>query len=141
MAGPVDIEQQAILNGVLQSPAYAGYATLYIGLSTTTPTRAGANFTEPVGNAYARISTTSADWGAATGTTPSVKSNTAIKTFVTATGSWGTVTYFGLFTALTGGLLKWVGLLGTPKAVGTNDTPSFQAATLQLKYGDPADVF
>ena len=141
VAGPVDVEEQAILDGVLQDPAYAGYATLFIGLSTTTPNDDGTGFTEPVGNAYARVSTTGADWGPASGTAPAVKSNTAAKSFATATGSWGTVTHFGLFTAASGGLLKWWGVLGTAKAIGNNDTPSFAVAALQLKLGDPTDTY
>ena len=141
MAGPVDVEEQAILNGIFQSPAYAGYATLWISLSTTTPNDDGTGFTEPSGNAYARVATTGADWGAATGTAPAVKSNTAAKSFPTATGSWGTVTYFGLHNAASGGLLKYAGVLGTPKAIASGDTPSFAIGALQLKLGDPADVY
>src|SRR4249919_2570075 len=141
MAGPVDVEEQAILNGVLQNPAYAGYATLFIGLSTTTPNDDGTGFTEPVGSAYARVSTTGADWGAATGTAPAVKSTSAAKTFPTATGSWGTVTHFGLFTASSGGTPKWWGVLGTAKAIAASDTPSFAVGALQLKLGDPGDTF
>ena len=141
MAGPVDAEEQAILNGVLQNPAYAGYATLFIGLSTTTPLDDGTGFTEPSGGAYARVSTTGADWGAATGTAPAVKSTTAVKTFPTATANWGTVTHFGLFTASSGGLLKWWGALTTSRAINSGDVGSFAAAALQLKLGEPTDTY
>jgi len=141
VAGPVDVEEQDILNGILQDPAYAGYATMHIGLSTTTPNEDGTGFTEPVGNAYARVATTGADWGPATGTAPAVKSTTAVKTFPTATGSWGTVTWFGLFTAASGGTPKWTGQLTTQRAVASGDVASFQAAALQLKLGDPTDTY
>jgi hypothetical protein len=144
MAGPVDAEEQAILDGVLQDPSYAGYATLYIALSSTTPTEAGGNFTEPSGGAYARVSTVAADWGAASGTTPATKSNTATKTFPTATADWvaaANLTHFGLYDASTAGNLKWWGLLGTAKPVLNGDTASFAAAALVLKLGDPGDSY
>jgi len=144
MPGAVDTEEQAILNGVLQDPAYAGYATMYIGLSSTTPTEAGGNFTEPTGGAYARVATTGADWNAATGTAPATKANGAVKTFATATADWAAganMTHFGLFDALTVGNLKWFGALTTPKPVLNGDTPSFAAGSLILKFGDPGDTY
>lgn len=144
MAGAVDTEEQAILNGVLQDPSYAGYATLWIGLSTTTPTEAGGNITEPTGGAYARVATTGADWGAASGTAPAVKSNTASKAFPTATADWSAganQTHFVLFDAVTAGNAKWWGALTTPKPVLNGDTPSFAAGALVLKLGDPGDTY
>jgi hypothetical protein len=144
MAGAVDTEEQALLNGVLQDPSYAGYATLYIGLSSTTPTEAGANFTEPSGGAYARVATTGADWSAATGTAPAVKTTTAVKTFTTASADWvagANLTHFGLFDASTAGNLKWWGALTTAKPVLNGDTASFAAGALILKLGDPADSY
>jgi hypothetical protein len=144
MAGAVDTEEQAILNGVLQDPSYAGYATLWIALSTTTPTEAGGNFTEPSTGSYARVSTVAADWGAASGTAPAVKSNTATKTFPTATGDWSSgvnMTHFGLYDASTAGNLKWWGALTTAKPVLNGDTASFAAGALILKFGDPGDTY
>jgi hypothetical protein len=144
MAGAVDTEEQAILNGIIQDPASAGYATLYIALSSTTPTEAGGNFTEPSGGAYARVSTTAADWGAASGTAPAVKSNTAVKTFPVASADWvagANLTHFGLFDASTAGNLKWWGALTTAKPVLNGDTASFAAGALVLKLGDPTDTY
>jgi hypothetical protein len=144
MPGAVDAEERAILDGVLQDPAYAGYATMWIGLSTTTPTEAGANFTEPSTGAYARVSTTGVDWSAASGTAPAVKTNTAVKTFPTATADWSagaSMTYFGLFDASTAGNLKWFGALTTAKPVLNGDTASFAAGSLILKFGDPGDTY
>jgi hypothetical protein len=144
MAGPVDTEEQAILNGVIQDPAYAGYATLYIGLSSTTPTETGTNFTEPSGGNYGRISTAAADWGAASGSAPATKSNTAPKPFSAANADWAAganMTHFGLFTASSGGTPVWWGALTTPKPVLNGDTPSFAIGALVLKLGDPADAY
>jgi len=141
MVGFVDTVEQALLDHFLTDPAYTPPATMYLALSTTTPTEAGGNFTEPVGNAYARVSTVAADWSAATGTAPATKTNTATKTFPTATGSWGTVTHFGLYDASTAGNLLAFGLLGTSKTIDNGDTASFAAGALILKLGDPTDTY
>lgn len=141
MAGPIDTEEQDMLNGVFTDPAYAPPATRYIALSTTTPTETGSNFTEPSGNAYARVATVAGDWGAATGSAPCTKSNTAVLTFPQATGSWGTVTHFGIFDAIATGTVKWWGALTASKAIGNGDTASFAAAQITLQLGDPTDTY
>lgn len=122
----------ALLNHIFTDPAYTPPATLYLGLSTTTPTEAGANFTEPVGNNYARVATTATDWGAATNADPSVKSNSAVLTFPSPSGSWGTLTHYGLFDASTAGnLMSWQAL-DTPRTIGSGETPSFPVGDLDL---------
>lgn len=141
MAGAVDTEEQALLDAIFTDPAYAPPSTRYVALSTTTPTEAAGNFTEPSGNAYARVATVAGDWGAASGTAPATKSNTAVITFTTASGSWGTVTHFGLYDALSTGTVKWWGALGTSKTVGNGDTASFAAAALVFQMGDPGDTY
>lgn len=144
MAGFVDSVERSMLDHFLTDPAYTPPATMYIGLSTTTPTEAGGSFTEPSTGSYARVSTTGADWSAASGTAPAVKTNTAVKTFPTATADWSAganMTHFGLFDASSAGnLLAW-GALGTAKPVLNGDTASFAASALSLKLGDPSDGY
>lgn len=144
----VDTQEQALLNAILADPAYTApgtpAGTLHIGLSSTTPTDAGGNVTEPSGGSYARVSTSGADWGAATGTAPATKSNTAAKTFPQATADWvagADLTHFVLFDAATvGNVVAW-GALTTAKPVLNGDTPSFAAGALTLKLGKPGDTF
>lgn len=141
MAGLVDTYEQKVLDHILTDPAWTPAATLYLALSTTTPTEAAGNFTEPSGNAYARVSTVAADWNAASGTAPAIKDNSAVKTFPAATGSWGTVTHFGIFDALTvGNLYLWAPLTAS-KTVAAADTVSFAAGALILQAGDPGDTY
>jgi hypothetical protein len=93
----------ALLDAMLGDSRISAFpATLYVGLSTTTPTSTGTNITEPTGNAYARVSyaNTNANWGTASAKS---KSNQTAITFTTATGGWGTITYVVLFDASTGG--------------------------------------
>lgn len=144
MAGFVDTVERALLDHFLTDAAYTPPATMYIALSTTTPTEAAGNFTEPSSGAYARVSTAAADWSAASGTAPAVKTTTATKTFPTATGDWSAgadMTYFGLYDASTAGNLLAFGLLTVAKPVLNGDTASFPAGSLTLKLGDPADSY
>lgn len=144
MAGFTDATERAILDHVLSDPPYAPPSTLYIGLSSTTPTEAGTNFTEPSGGSYARVSTTAADWSAASGTAPATKTTTATKTFPTATADWSSganLACFGLFDAPTGGNLVAWGALTTAKPVLSGDQASFGPGGLTLKLGDPSDLY
>lgn len=144
MAGFTDTVEQALLDHFLTDPTYTPPSTLYIGLSSTTPTDAGGNITEPSTGSYARVSTTASDWGAATGTAPATKSNTSTKTFPTATGDWvsgSNLTHFVIMSASTSGTCLAWGVLTVAKAVLNGDTPSFAASALVLKLGDPADTY
>jgi hypothetical protein len=145
--GIVNSEAMAILDGIINDPAYGGHATLYIGLSSTAPAQDGTGFTEPSGGAYARVSTVAADWSAAAAGAagyPCTKTNTAVKTFPQATADWASgsnMVAFGLLTASSGGNPIWVGALSTPKYVLNGDTASFAAGALVLKLGDSDDTY
>lgn len=117
--------------GHLFGTAYTAPTTVYMALSTTTPTDAGGNVTQPSGNGYARVAigNNSTNWNAASGGT--VTNKTAI-TFPEATGSWGTVTHFVLYDAATAGNALIWGALTASKAIGTGDTASFAAGALSI---------
>lgn len=125
--------RQAVLDQLFGSTALTPPTDYYIGLSTTTPTDTGTNFTEPSGNAYARVQKTNntTNWPAASAADPTVKSNGNAITFATATGSWGTVTHAGWFTTLaTATLVEWAAL-SSSQAIGTGATASFATGQLQ----------
>jgi hypothetical protein len=100
--------------------------SIWVGLYTAAPSDTGGG-TEVTGGSYVRKSTAGADWNAAaSGST----SNANAITFVTATGSWGTITHFGLFDASSGGnLIRWASLT-TSKTIGSGDVASFPAGNL-----------
>jgi hypothetical protein len=100
--------------------------TAYVALYTAAPSDSGGG-TEVTGGSYARKSTAGADWAASSG--GSIQNANAI-TFATATASWGTVTHFGVFDALSGGNLLFWAALTTPKTIGSGDTASFAAGAL-----------
>ena len=142
MGGFVNSVEMAILDHFTGKTTYTA-PTWYVGLSTTTPNESSGSFTEPTNGGYIRPTLTAATWTAATGGDPSSTSYGGAITFAAATGGWGTVTHFGLFSVKTQttGLVQFWGTLTTPKAIQTSDTASFATNTLLAKLGDPPDTF
>ena len=89
-----------MLDHLFTDAAYTPPATLYWGLSTTTPTAAGTNITEPGSNNYSRVAVAAADMGAAAARS---KTNSTELSFPTPSGSWNTVTHAVLFDGSTVG--------------------------------------
>ncbi len=125
----------SLLDHVFGGSAYSKPATLYVGLSTTTPADDGTNVTEPSGNGYARVAVTndSTSWDGAVGVGGlGTKKNKVAFEFPKATGSWGTVTYFFISTASTGGTILAYGSLTTPQAVATDNILKFPIGDLTI---------
>lgn len=141
MAGMINSLEAALLDHVFGKATYTAPANWYVGLSTTTPTETGTNFTAPAGGAYARVSTAAANWNAAVGGDPTILDNSAAITFATATGDWGTITHAGLFTTSTGGTVQIWGALAVSKRVQTNDVFEIPIGDFDNKLGDPADSY
>jgi hypothetical protein len=99
----------------------------FVSLHTSDPGDSGTS--EVSGSAYARQ-------GAVTftnsGNNPTVASNSAIVTFPVATGSWGTITHFGIWSAVTAGTFRGAGAVTTAKAVNNGDTARFAAGALTI---------
>lgn len=114
-----------ILNSLFPNSDKEGHT--YIGLSTTTPTETGSNFTEPsAANGYERISITV--MGAAF---DGQISNNKIITFpLIKNNSWGTVTHFGLFSSETGGTPYLFGEVNTPVELPVGYLACFDAKGL-----------
>ncbi len=125
-----DATELRFLNHLLSDPADTPTATLYLGLSSTTPTDAGGNITEPSAGAYARQAVAAAVWDAAAAGS---KDNGSVVTYPTATADWlsgADLTYAVYMDALTNGNCEAYGLLDTAKPVTNGDTASFAAAAL-----------
>ena len=129
MAAFTNYVEDEILDHILGKTAIYTMVAVHVALSTTTPTEAGGNFTEPSGNGYARKTTAGADW---TASSNGVTSNATSLAFPQATGTWGTVTHFGIYDASTAGNLLMWGALGTSKAIGNQDTASFAIGELDI---------
>jgi len=85
-----------------------GVVPTWVALFTAVGVDAGTGFTEVTGGSYARVSTSTSTWNAATGSAPSTISNALAITFPTASASWGTIIAWGLYDAATAGnLIAW----------------------------------
>lgn len=108
---------------------------VYIGLSTTSPSRNGTGFTEPSGNGYKRVllgqsgQSTSLKMG--TASAGGIKNSETVY-FPEATGSWGTCTHYLLFDALTGGNLLAYGTLTDSITPTSGTVPLIRVEELQM---------
>lgn len=119
---------QAILDHLFGLASWTAPSEIWAGYSTTTPTKAGANITEP-GNGYARVEVT--NWSRSSS---EVDNDDTIE-FPEATGSQGTVTYAVLFDAETSGNMIWFGALTASKTIDSGDTPRFPAGDFNITQG------
>ena len=103
-----------VLDHILGTGAYTMPSTVYVGLSTGSFNDDNSG-TELTGNNYARKAIT---FGAASS---GAASNNAAVEFNAATGSWGTVSHFGLFDAVSSGNLLIHGALTASKVIETGD--------------------
>ena len=101
--------------------------TAYISLHSADPGDAGTS--ELSGGAYARQGAVTF---ANSGNNPTVASNSAIVTFPTASSSWGTITHFGIWDAVTAGNFRGSGALTATKAVNSGDTARFAVNALTI---------
>lgn len=143
MSAMSDYLENKLVDQIFRGQAAPTTTTLYIGLLTAAPSDSGGG-TEVSGNNYGRASVTSslANWAgtqaaasttASSGTGGQTSNNGAI-TFATPSASWGTVTHFGIYDAVTTGNLLFWGALTTSKTINSGDTVSFPAASLTVTF-------
>lgn len=119
---------------ILGGGAYTPSATVYVGLHTADPTHAGT-VGELSGSAYARaiVANNTTNWPNVSASTGLKQNGTAI-IFPTASGSWGTITHWSIWSASTSGNLLFQGALGDPRTIGSGDTPRFLANALRITF-------
>lgn len=123
-----------VAGGVFQSPSASLPNEFYIGLSTTTPSADGTGVTEPSSSAgYKRIKLLSISEPAG-----GVVSNSSSITFDESTASWGVVTHFVIFDALSGGNLLIFGELSSPRTVEADTIMAIKEGYLKLSVQNPA---
>lgn len=146
-AGLFDAFELKVLDHIFTDPTWTPATTLYCGLSSTTPNEAATGITEPSGGGYARVATTAADWSAASGTAPAVKTNTATLSFAVASADWvagANLTNFLLCATLAGTTAAdyiAFGPVTTAKPVLNGDTGSFAPGAITMQLGDPGDTY
>ena len=124
-----------VLDHVFGGTSYSAPATLYVGVFTTAASDTGPG-TEVSGGSYARQSIAMT----VSGTSPTQAVNSAVIEFPEATASWGTITYAGIFDALTGGnMLAWAQITDPidlvtplPKTITTGDILRVAAGNIKV---------
>ncbi len=122
MSALSDYAENELLDHLLGTGAFTMPSAVYVGLSTGSFNDDNSG-TELSGNNYTRKAVS---FGAASSGTAS---NDAAVEFSAATGSWGTVSHFGLFDASSGGNLLIHGALTASKTIESGDI-------LKLAIGD-----
>jgi hypothetical protein len=137
---------QALLNSFFGKTsalgALASAPTVMIGLSSTKPTPAGANITEPSTGSYARVETAASDWGSATDADPSVIQNSEIITFAQADADWvagADLTHAVLFDNESPANFLGYGELAAAKPVLNGDTASFGVGDIDVSIAATPD--
>jgi hypothetical protein len=98
--------------------------TVYVAMSSTTPTLTGTNVTEPSTGGYTRVATSGATWG--TAAAGSITNATAI-TWPAASADYlagANLTYGALYDAITAGNFLGFGVITVAKNVLNGDTAS-----------------
>ena len=124
MSDKSDFHKNQIVN-YLRGTNLTAPANVYVALSTTPIADDGTGITEPVGNGYAR--TIVVFDAPALGI-----SVNQLVTFPQASGSWGTLTHFALFDAVTGGNMLYHDSLTASLPVANLDTARFQPGDLTV---------
>ena len=125
MSAMSDYLENEILDHILGTGAYTMPTTVYVGLSTGSFNDDNSG-TEITGNNYSRVAATFS--AAASGTT----SNSAAVEFAAATGSWGTISHFGIFDASTAGNLLIHGAFTVSKAIASGDILKIPTGDLDI---------
>ena len=125
MSARSDYLENEILDHILGTGSYTAPAAVYVGLSTGSFADDNSG-TELSGSGYARVAATFS--AAASGTT----SNSAAIEFPAATGSWGTVSHFGIFDASTAGNLLIHGAFTASKTIASGDILKISAGDLDV---------
>lgn len=100
----------------------------YIGLSTTAPTVAGVNVSEPSSaSGYKRVQLTSLS-----APTDGAITNSSAVSFDESTKDWGVVTHFVIYDAATGGNLLIYDELSSPKTVEEDTIVTIKNGSIEL---------
>ena len=125
MSALSDYLEDELLDHILSVGSYTMPSNVYVGLSTGSFADDNSG-TELNGSNYARVAATfSAASGGAT-------SNSSAIEFAAATGSWGSVSHFGIFDAASSGNLLIHGAFTTAKTIASGDILKIPTGDLDI---------
>lgn len=103
---------------------------LYLSAHTADPGEAGSHAHEIVGNGYARIALAGL---MSVADSSGISVNTSVITFGPATGDWGTITYFGIEDAPSGGNMLCPGVPAMPRTITSGQPLQIPVGQLRLR--------
>ncbi len=124
-----DFLELELLDHVLGVGAYTQPSGIFIGLSTADPLDDGSGLAEPVGNGYARKQHD--DWLTAANR---LTKNDGVIEFAEASGTWGLITHYAIFDAVTAGNMLGHGLLPSDPTVVSGDNVSIKDQDITVKF-------
>ena len=112
-------------------------AAYHIGLSSTEPTIAGAGVTEPsaAGTGYARVILNNLSEP-----TDGTITNTAAISFPESLAEWGSIQYYVVYDAATGGNLLFYGGLSVNRNVEINTVITIKSGELSITLSNPVST-
>lgn len=125
MSAMSDYLENEILDHILSVGSYTMPSAVYVGLSTGSFGDDNSG-TELSGSNYSRVAATFS--AAASGTT----SNSAAIEFAAATGSWGSISHFGVFDAASSGNLLIHGAFSSAKTIENGDVLKISTGDLDI---------
>lgn len=137
-----DYAENTIVDRLVRGQSTPAFPTTWYVALFTSSCSDSAGGTEVSGNNYSRPSVTAnlTNWAGtqsagsttASSGTGGVTSNNGAINFATPSGSWGTVTYWGLYDASSAGNMWICAALTTSKTINSGDTVSFAAGALTV---------
>ncbi len=125
MSALSDYAENKVLDVLGANATFTAPSNVYLGLSTGSLGDDNSG-TELTGNNYSRVSVS---FGAAASGT---MSNDAAIEFAAATGSWGSVSHWGLYDAASSGNLLVHGSFTTAKTIGSGDVLKVATGDLDI---------
>jgi hypothetical protein len=135
MSGMSDYLEGKLIDHIFRTASYTKPTGLWVGLFTAAPTDAGGG-TEVTGGNYSRAvvgAPADATWAAPSGNNGTTN-NSNIVTFPVPNASWGLITHWAIFDALSGGNILFYGALAANKNVNNGDpAPTIPVSSLTVQ--------
>lgn len=143
MSAMSDYLENKLVDHIFRARTFSLPASIYVGLFTAAPSDAGGG-TEVSGNNYSRaqLAPSDSNWAATQGGGPAAPSsgtgglttNKVAISFPTPSGTWGLVTHYGVFDAVSGGNLLLHGALAVQKTINTSDVVEYPIDALAVTF-------
>lgn len=134
MSNMTDYLEGQLANHLFRTASMVKPAVIALALFTTAPSDAGGG-TEVAGSNYTRVALNplDANWSAPTAGN-GITSNSVAATFPVPSATWGTVTHFAIFDALSAGNMLFWGVLAVAKTINNGDTVPFPANGITVTF-------